>query len=1023
MPLQCITNLAAALQGAGLSGETIDRIVGELDALQSEIATLDPNAKATAYRKLFASQKFKAQQKVLSALNEAEIVTARTNSFLEVMLDKDLDVSWAGTDMIDGNLNTKVLGSATGYNNIKTSLEQRYASGFLQDLIDEGGVDANGKPVSVYADMFNNMFKEVDDAQSVRVLQELAAYQNSVLAKARGEEYHGPMPGHTGDKFAEVVAKHFGDLQFRNNAELAALGTAPKLIDNYYLPQKHFRDKMVPSGPLKAQAWAFGYTSKRTGRKYTRGEEAVAALKQDWKQDWIDLVKETQDEEAVIRNAKSVVYAKTAPTMRQTLTSISKIETLAPNTYAAATRAVEAPRETDTNLIDALFSKKLNRSLRTWDERLRAMVDEGTEQDRAIANELLADRDVLDELKKRTIVKDATINYDNLLSTMYDSIVQPFDSINPFAAMGKNRYERITVDRILVAKDAENWWKYQGTYGHGNIAHAMRSSMRAMAGNLAYARTFGNNARMAYAKIQDAVRKELMRRRDAATDILERGRYEKKLQNLSDFTHKMSTYIDYVEGVYDTPGNSVFNRFVTGALNVGKLRLGQAIFPALADTNNRLDVIRRFMPGSTVEEIIPFVSVGKTLAYMDLPGVSKFFNDKQARVHSVVGMSTGYATRLTQNGLPEVAATGGDIYYQARRVFRKGLDAYLGLTMTRQYDEGARMCVADGLGTYLGNTAVNGAKWSDLGSGMRDLMKMSRIGEAEWEIYRKRGVYKFNRERENWAMSARTIEQNITREDVAEYTGIPIDDLTDFEFMRVREQLVSRYDEMVTSFMNTAIITPNIETRARLQGSADVDSPWRGVQQLFAEFLSYPARVTFDLFRSLAYDFSKNGPGIIPAAARTAKIMALGLVYGYLGMTVKDMFNGRPPKDPLDPDTMMQSAMMGGTLGVAGETVLQALQMRSAHELDRWMGPTGTFLLDSYDFVKGVASGDMKAQKMVDTLYRQVPNLVWTKWAIDKFFAAEIYKFFGAQYNEEVRQMRTNETYGTLQDFFDRFTK
>ena len=151
--------------------------------------------------------------------------------------------------------------------------------------------------------------------------------------------------------------------------------------------------------------------------------------------------------------------------------------------------------------------------------------------------------------------------------------------------------------------------------------------------------------------------------------------------------------------------------------------------------------------------------------------------------------------------------------------------------------------------------------------------------------------------------------------------------------------------------------------------------------------------------------------------------MALGMIYGYLGMTVKDMFNGRPPKDPLDPDTMMQSAMMGGTLGVAGETVLQALQMRSAHELDRWMGPTGTFLLDSYDFVKGVASGDMKAQKMVDTLYRQVPNLVWTKWAIDKFFAAEIYKFFGAQYNEEVRQMRTNETYGTLQDFFDRFTK
>ena len=113
---------------------------------------------------------------------------------------------------------------------------------------------------------------------------------------------------------------------------------------------------------------------------------------------------------------------------------------------------------------------------------------------------------------------------------------------------------------------------------------------------------------------------------------------------------------------------------------------------------------------------------------------------------------------------------------------------------------------------------------------------------------------------------------------------------------------------------------------------------------------------------------------------------------------------------------------MGGSLGAIGESVLHLATLRTSREIDRWLGPTGSQLLDTFDLVTGTVKGDMTSQKLIDTLYRQVPNLMWTKWVFDKFFAAEIYKLFGAEYDKSLRQLKKQEEYGTIEDLINRFT-
>lgn len=1021
MSEKCILNLKEAMTQAGLSDDSADLVMAELDAEADNLRGASKDSKTKMYQEIFNRARREAVKKKIRQAADLEATLACYNDIMEYVA-KGYNLEEHTRNKADGNFSAAVTGSANGYSNHQRAITQAYHGKILHRLQDAGGVDEHGNKNYIYEDMWNKFHESPDMQNTVDILKELDACNNKAIAESKGKTYDGPAPGHTGNTFAAILGEAISEVQQEHNAMLSVYGMNPEMIEHYFLPQKHFADNMQPDTHSKSLAFVAGYTSKKDGVKY-RGKRAIDAMKQDAKDEWIEFTKGTLDIPTTLSNLQKIARTEKAPKVMKLVKYAVKIKEIAPSTAAAIYRGIGVVRREDITGVDLVFSKPVTKKHVSWKEKLENKLLHGTAQDKLVAQELLNNKELLDYLKKTVVDRDAVADLDTALGNIYESIVNPFDKMGIFDQLGKNQYQRSAVERILVYKDVDSWIQYQNKYGHANLAHAVLSMIDGYGKKEAYAKVFGSNAKATYAHAQELARAELTKRRNAATSQEEIIKYNDYIQQLSKQTSKMELYIRYVEGEFDRHSNSTGYRFIQWFMQSGKFALGQAMFPAIGDINNRLDVLSRvgltgpseYLPG------LPFV---KTLSYLSVGPIKKMFRDEQALVHSFTGMFSGMASRLTPAGLPEMSSAKGNIFRTMGQQYRKLTDHYLAWTFVNQLDEAGRMAVGDQLGTYLGNAAVNGATWDSLGKGMRTHMDMAGIGEKEWNIYKKRGVYKYGKAREQWAISAWQLEKSITPDDVAEYLGVPVNELTELDIRYARKELVSKYDNFIVGFANTAIVTPNIETRAFLQGGDSVNTIMRGVRAMFTEFLSYPTRIMFDLHRSLVRDFTKHGSGFRTAKPyfRVAKVVALGYFYGYMAMTLKDIANGREPRNPLDKDTILQALTIGGGLGLLGESVVEFAEMRSTKELYRWLGPSGMTLLNMVDDTKATLTGDMTEQRLADSMYRTFPNLVWTKFLMDKYLAAEFYKLFGATYDTESAKMRHQEKFGTVDDFVQLFT-
>lgn len=1021
MPDKCLTELDVMLKEAGMSDDTVSEATAALDARSAELNTMTPEAKSKMYRSILAESKFIAEQKRVRALYDAEIDVKRANGLVE-LIDSGQKADYMISDMVDGNLTTRIGGAANGYTNMQRSLEDRKVQSLAQDLVDAAGTDANGDSNFIYWDMFQRYLKAPDEETSYAYVRELAYANNKLVAELNGTEYTGPAPGSTGNKFAEILAGSVVNQQMQHNNLMKIKGQGITPIENYIMPQKHFSDLMQPSGPAQFVAWARGYTA-RDGKLY-RGRDAITMLKSDAKAEWKAYTAERLDLEKTITAARKVAYAEQSGNIRK-LTRFGFKVSEADATLGKAVRdAIYSGNASETmGLIDKMFPNFV--SEKNVAKKFATIAEKGTDTEKDIVKRLKANPELLSEAKKMVIRKDPTVSIDTLLDDIYEGITNPFNKLGMFSELGHSHSKRLEMGRILHYKDADAWLQYQTKYGHNNVFQNTIYTLRKHAKDEAYASVFGNNSKERFAHIQELAGehyKTVRRNAEARGDLQEAARASKAIQDISRLTNKLEIYSAYVEGVFDVQSNSSFNRIIRGLMNFSKLRLGQSLLPAVADANRKLAALEKVMRIHPLE-YTPFVAIGRVFNYFKAPLVRRYFNDRRALVHSFIGSSTGHVNRLAPGGMSEISNAGGDAYYKARQFVRKGIDAYMAFTMSNQFDEASKSGVADVLGTYLGNVAAKGAKWEDLGQGMREHLHMADIGEAEWEVYKKRGIYKYGKEQENWAMSAWQLDKNITNQDIADYLGVPLNELTDMDLLRAKSELVSKYDQFITTFANTAVITPNMETRVALQGDSNVDSPMRAIRMMFTEFLSYPTRVVFDLHRGIMSDFSVNGASLNTNLQRIAKIAALNYLYGYFALSAKDLVNGRKPRDPFNANTALESLMMGGALGIIGETALRIAQQRSLHELDRWLGPSGTWILDTGDLAISFMKGDAKAKKTVDYLYRQIPNLLWTKYAFDKYLTPELYKLFGEYYDIEERNLKIEEEFGTYENFIDMFTR
>lgn len=1050
----CITNLEDALRQTGLSDEMLDDVMAQYHVNRETLLGKDDLSAEKTINTMLATAQKRAEQKKALQLKATERIMEYGGK-ISYYMENNINPEYWLTDIVDGNTLSGISGGMRGYSTRLQSRTDTLYRRVLDKMDSYAGVDENGNAIHIYSDGFRDKVERLDDTFNRNFLNELSAWQNKLMGDEGHPEFDPniPEPGTTNDNLAVNAARAFAEMQQENMAVMRALGVDPGEIGGYYLPQKWFPDLMGLGTWDAMKAHVVGI--KNEDGSILKGRAAVLKLQNDKREEWCKFIYDRLNLDKFDKNIMLSRYAKRKKDFAK-MTKIIDQDEKAPLLSAKLREFMDNPPKSETgwtNGMTALFGKDYD-AIRKADGKTRqhkttldaiANSSKFSEEQRNIAKELLANSRLADEMRNLSIPDVGTVDRMAVLRGIYDNLLHPSTTSDMFA-LGASKERELMQMRILQMKDADAFFEVQQKYGYGNAAaHAMQS-IRNMAKDQVQLDMFAGNPHNTLVKMCNFAEEQLKAKRkslaESGADLVQLDKLDKVIKKLPNLQKKAEHYAKFITGVYNRRSDTTVARIINGALQFGRLKLGLSGIAAIGDSPIRADYFRRYWNNLEkagvhvnpvfLQDIKALGHILNTENWKNPDGTPMF--EKDAHVHAILSSIEGNMNRYTPFGNSEISgARSGDFIYHGRQMARQALDKYMDWTFAQRIDEGRKELTADMIGNYLANISKSGMSINDpYLKVVKTQLEMADIGQAEWDIITKRGIFKFNRNKEKWALSANQLERNITVKDIREYLvnkGYKEADITAEDIMLTKMDIVSRFDEFIVANANSAVVTPNLETQLALKaagGNVDPTSSLGRFYQLFTEFASYPLRIGLDLQRSLRMQIAGVGtPTSSNIFARTGFLVANMYFFGYITFAVRSVLQGRPVPDPFDSDTVTKAMIAGGGLGYAGEMAMDLWGQENVADVSTFLGPTGSTIAGGINLALKAAHGKATEKQFADYFWAMSPNLLFSRMILDKIVADRFYRLFGANWDGDNRIKKWEEKYGTLKDspLFDQFKK
>lgn len=151
-----------------------------------------------------------------------------------------------------------------------------------------------------------------------------------------------------------------------------------------------------------------------------------------------------------------------------------------------------------------------------------------------------------------------------------------------------------------------------------------------------------------------------------------------------------------------------------------------------------------------------------------------------------------------------------------------------------------------------------------------------------------------------------------------------------------RDRLAGAYATLVTDRVDHAVVTPGARERAMVNMGTARGDPLGEALRFVMQFKSFGvAMVT----RSLGRDIY-GGNGALSATLRTMFLVSQLTAWGYLAMSAKELLQGKNPRDPLAPDTVVAALAQGGGMGILGDFAFGEFNRFGRSALATAAGPT-----------------------------------------------------------------------------------
>lgn len=541
-----------------------------------------------------------------------------------------------------------------------------------------------------------------------------------------------------------------------------------------------------------------------------------------------------------------------------------------------------------------------------------------------------------------------------------------------------NLAKKLSQERVLHFKSADDWFDYNQQFGFGNLREAYVTGLHKSAEANGLLQVLGTNPRYNLDAILTAVRArlsrgnpELLKKFDAA-----RGRIENAMREVSGETRMVDSRRLASVGSFIR----VWNTLTT---------LGGAVISAVTDTPIRASALRQ--QGQSYLKNLADGVVAPIKRIAELAGA------KSAAEKRAVWSAVGYFNEIAMGNLATRFSPDENIAGRLQRATH----TFFKWNLLGGWTDTMRRSSLEAMGRFFGEVAENDfVKLSD--RTQRTLQKF-RIGEREWDAIRN-GIAE--------AEGQKFLTPQAIRElDAETFRGVAADriraakeaaaksgkvDKLDAQVKRIleetREDMADRIQQLYADELDSAVISPDARTLAFVRQGEKAGTPVGEALRLFWQFKTFGIAVMQRAFMREYY--SRGGYGRIGVSEMQglAILMAGSLGFGYLAMTAKDMIKGKRPR-PLDnPKTWVAAMAQGGAMGIYGDFLFGEVSRQGGGFLETLGGPTLGRANDVHRLWGELKSGDMKAANTFRFAVQNTPyaNLFYTRTALDYLFLYEV---------------------------------
>lgn len=540
-----------------------------------------------------------------------------------------------------------------------------------------------------------------------------------------------------------------------------------------------------------------------------------------------------------------------------------------------------------------------------------------------------------------------------------------------------NLASKVSAERVFHFTDAKAAFEYNQTFGKNDFRGAFLSGLERSAQNTGLLQKMGTNPEHMLERVIKDQRDRLMK--DGNADAV---------KELSDSHATFEGMLKNLDGRINAVGNHQMAVLGASVRAVENFKLGGMLLSQLSDIP-----IYGAMARAQGQSLIG--------AMMErLGGVFSGRRDLETRAFS---SSLGVFFDHFTNVLHGQRATEGDV----PGALAKANAIFMRLTGGPWWQDSARVTAGLSVGHHAAVMAE--ADFASLPAKYRSHLESYGIDEARWNVMREHGLKQGPDGRRY------LVPENMK--------GIPDAALTELvklesprAFEHAREDLESKLFNMYADSIGYMALEPDANTRRLINGNT-VRGTWNG------EF-----RRSLFQFKSFTFAYIQKVMGTLLEAdtmgqgasnffhgkgdmAGLAGLIAASTAFGYVSMTLKELVKGREPRAVEEhPGKILAASLaQGGGLGIYGDFLFGEANRYGGGVTQTLLGPAVGDVAQLGQMTNEALKGESKAADWVRFAYGHVPNLWYTKTAMDNLVAYKVYEALNPGYLARMEQRMYRE--------------